>query len=97
MHSGIDTATLIKKLFFYNKNRYFLYETEKQRNMKKYEKRICAARNSIFLNYYRQICRKNAKMCVLTPKMLIFGDMKKYTTGEITRYKSVFLQDIKRY
>lgn len=97
MHSGIDTATLIKKLFFYNKNCYFLYETEKQRNMKKYEKRICAARNSIFLNYYRQICRKNAKMCVINTKNANIWRYEKYTTGEITRYKSVFLHDIKQY
>lgn len=90
MHSGIDTATLIKKLFFYNENRYFLYETEKQRNMKKYEKRICAARNSIFLNYYRQICRKNAKKCVLTPKMLIFGDMKNIPPEKLRDIKVYF-------
>lgn len=90
MHSGIDTATLIKKLFFYNKNRYFLYETEKQRNMKKYEKRICAARNSIFLNYYRQICRKTAKKCVLTPKMLIFGDMENIPPEKLRDIKVYF-------
>lgn len=97
MHSGIDTATLIKKLFFYNKNRYFLYETEKKRNMKKYgKKNMRSQKFNIFELLSPNLQKKRKKVCFNTKNANIWR-YEKYTTGEITRYKSVFLHDIKRY